>query len=141
MGLLCTATFYTGCAVQGTRGNGACGTCYRDRLGVAYPSLNGFPGDYSAQCSEPPIRKLSCGDILLLRRACPYDANMSVSVPIVDHGPGAACHLDVACGITTPAPSYYQRILDLTPVAFAAVGGSPTRGYIEVNVAYPGESL
>ena len=126
-----TATFFNNCDASH---RGACGTCYSDQGGVAYPHLVGFPGDYSAGCvAGGGMVALHCGDYITLGNFCsgqvPY-----LFAPIVDHGPGAACTLDTLCGIPT---SFGYRLLDLTPVTYANIGGDPLAGHVAVNIATP----
>lgn len=125
-----SASWYTTCNLS-TSGppNGACATCYRDLGGIAYPSLQGFPGNYASSCTYmPPV---SCGTYLGLTNLCtPY----GVASEVVDHGPGAACTLDPdEC-----LPNVWDyRLIDLTPYTFQNAGGSLWRGLTILEIGIP----
>ena len=122
-----TASFFNNCP-SSSPGGGACGLCQSNLGGVAYPSLNGFPGDYAASCTDQfgGLPALSCGDYLPIWNQCSNYGPLLVE--IADHGPGAACTLDnIPCG--NPIGSAY-RLLDLTPVSFADLGGDPNAGLV-----------
>jgi len=128
---------------------GACGTCRWDDGGVAYPAVNGFPGDYqrpysvsnpNGRCnSSVPyccntstgpgyLPYESCGTYLSLTNYC---KGGGVLTPIVDHGPGAACTRDhLEC---EPLVIGY-RLLDLTPVTYSDVGGNATYGRVMLEI-------
>ncbi len=131
-----TASFFNNCPTS-PPGGGACGTCFATLGGVAYPHLNGFPGDYSYYCApEPPpnnggLPAMNCGDYLPIWSTC-YSRN--IQSEIVDHGPGAACTLDqVTCPFTYRA----YRLLDLTPVTFSNLGGDPNAGLMMTEFQTP----
>ena len=134
-----TASFFNNCPTSGP-GGGACGTCYSNNGGVAYPHVTGFPTDYSYACApEPPpnnggLPALACGYYLPIS-SCTVS---SLLTPIVDHGPGAACTID-----QIPSPNcdgqanYCYRILDLTPITFSDLGGDPLQGLVLVAFTTP----
>ncbi len=125
-----TATYFNNCpaASGGGHGAGACGTCFRDEGGIAYPNVTGHPPDYSSSCTSyyGGITPEPCGQYLNLVNYCVYGED--VAAPIVDHGPGAACTLDTISYACTGA-NYAYRLLDLTPLTYSDIGGDLQAGH------------
>ena len=127
------ASWYNLCPTSGS-GGGACGTCFSNRSGMAYPNVSGHGPDYSynngCTVADGGITQESCGTNLTVygvpQSSC---VQKKLSVPIVDHGPGAACHSDhISC------PYYYSyRLIDLTAYSFTAFGGPLSYGIMYVE--------
>ncbi|HXM42300.1 MAG TPA: hypothetical protein VN924_13690 [Bryobacteraceae bacterium] len=124
-----TASYYT-CA----KGSGACGTCNSNNTNqVCYPDLNGHPPNYAASCGPIPVH--SCGDVLYVANYCNCADPIGASLTVVDHGPGAACTVDVPqCDLCTcSGGNKYYRYMDLPQNTFTALGGNLTQGLIIVG--------
>jgi hypothetical protein len=111
-----TLSHFDSCPTSGS-GAGACGTCFSNQGGLAYPNLSGHvPPNYAYSCTHQfsgglPLK--SCGSYLNITPDC----GSATLAPIVDHGPGAACHLDpLLCHSTRVGYGY--RLLDATPTTF-----------------------
>ena len=113
----------------GTAGTGACGTCHSPNAQHAWPNT-------SNACWEI-TRPDRCG-LSLSRRTCGFAHrttnlcnNASITTTIADCGP----QTDLFCGETRCCGSTCasNRIIDLTPAAFSAIG-SLSAGLIPVSV-------
>jgi len=130
-----SASWYQTCneSSSGTP-NGACGTCYRDRPGLAYPNLLNHGTDWAGYCGYS-IPRLACGTVLTITN---NDCNTnSRAIPIVDKGPNLIsldCREDwLHCQTTTRA----FRLIDLTRQSFLDLGGQLTWGTMGVQIVTP----
>lgn len=114
--------------------NGACGTCYRDRPGVAYPHLANHGTDWALLCGLDMIPQLSCGtNITVTDQDC---STNSITIPVVDKGPNLPA-LDCPdnnyhCSLTRS-----PRVIDLTRQSFIDIGADPTWGLLGIKVDTP----
>lgn len=110
--------------------SGACGTCDSTKSGLAYPYLAGHPPNYARCQIFSQLPQHSCGDIIPVFGRCSGGLTW-VNVPIVDHGPGAACANDCPpCyvpDICRKDPNHLNiyRLVDLTRATFITVTGRP----------------
>lgn len=96
---------------------------------MAYPNVAGHvPPEYAASCDGGLLPLMACGDYLGIYNICDYTGEL-IYVPIVDHGPGAACNLDLM-PCSAYQPTYVSRILDLTPISYADLGGNVPAGHL-----------
>ncbi len=127
-----TATFFDSCPQSG-KGGGACGICFSNEAGIAYPYVTGHLPDCAKSCTVPhgfELPELACGAYVSIQNLC--STGGYIEFPIVDHGPGAACTLDMLpCDWNSDKnPQAGYRLLDLTPVTFQDLGGKVGAGYI-----------
>jgi hypothetical protein len=123
-------------------GSGACATCDRSKLGMAYPYLSGHPPNYANCSAFVGLPQHSCGDIIHTGLLCPIDPGTGGTgvgnIPIVDHGPGAACRCEVPhcyCPTCTCASNLdIHRLIDLTKAAFLQLGRPLSEGLEFVSV-------
>jgi len=129
------ATWYNTCNAQSSgTPNGACGTCYRDVPGVAYPNLLNHGTDWAYACGLP-MPRIACGTVLtIVNDDCSVGA--SITAPVVDKGPNLprlGCpDKDFHCSLTR-AP----LIIDLTEKAFTDLGGQLPWGIMGLHIIIP----
>lgn len=109
------------------KGSGACGTCDSHKIQCAWPKVVGHGKNYCAAC-YPNLPAFKCGDVLSLTNLC---TNKTIQVAVSDHGPGACCNVTKkpVCKAVKNT-----RLIDLTPAAFAAMGGDFAVGVYPIKV-------
>lgn len=107
----------------------ACQACNFSDAGLAWPAVSGHtPPNYAAGCFN--INTLACQSNITVTNLC---TGQSMSLPILDHGPGAACASDhAACNQTN-----YTRLADLTDAAYFDLGGKASEGIFPARITTP----
>ena len=102
----------------GSTGKGACGTCNSGSRQCAWPNASDacFNITRPDQCGENLLRR-TCGHTFFVRNLC---GTTEIAVSIADCGPHTNfwCGERACCGGSCAS----NRILDLTPSAFSAIG-------------------
>jgi hypothetical protein len=102
----------------GSTGHGACGTCNSGSRQCAWPNTSDacFSITRPDRCGEDLLRR-TCGHTFFVRNLC---RTTEIAVTIADCGP----QTDLWCGERSccSGSCASNRILDLTPSAFSAIG-------------------
>ena len=111
----CCGTAWGPC---GSAGHGACGTCNSGSRHCAWPNTSDacFAITRPDRCGDTLIRR-TCGHTFFVRNLC---QTTEISVKIADCGP----QTDLWCGEQSCCSGNCatNRLLDLTPSAFSAIG-------------------
>ena len=114
----------------GSTGKGACGTCNSASMQCAWPNASDACFDITRpdKCGKTLVRR-TCGYQFTITSLC---NNKAVRVKIADCGP----QTDLWCGEKTCCGTKCgtNRIMDLTPAAFSAIG-SLSSGRVPCTVA------
>jgi len=113
----------------GSAGGGACGTCRSGNYHCAWPNTSDacFSITRPDRCGLSLLRR-TCGHTFYVKHRC---GTKEIAVSVRDCGP----QTDLWCGERKCCSGVcaYNRILDLTPAAFSAIG-SLSAGIIPINV-------
>jgi hypothetical protein len=113
----------------GSAGGGACGTCRSASFHCAWPNTSDacFAITRPDRCGEGLLRR-TCGHQFFVKHRC---GTNEIAVTIRDCGPQTDlwCGEQRCCG----GVCVNNRILDLTPAAFSAIGNL-SAGIIPINV-------
>ncbi|GAB2904273.1 septal ring lytic transglycosylase RlpA family protein [Streptomyces mayteni] len=103
----------------GAAGGGACGDCRADGDHAAWPHLSESCWELTRPdlCGEHDLPRRGCGSVLTVSHQC---TGAAVTVTVSDCGPRTRefCGEGVCC----EGDCRTNRVLDLTPAAFAALG-------------------
>ncbi len=109
----------------GTTGHGKCGTCNSGSIQHAWPYVS--PGCNYVGCGRT-LQQYSCGIKQTIQNPC---TSKSILAPVADCGP----NMPLFCGDKkSDCAAYTDRIIDLTPAAFTALGVSLSAGKMSVVV-------
>lgn len=118
----CCGHAYGPCSATG---HGKCGTCNSGSIQHAWPVVT--PGCDVHGCGRT-LQAYSCGISQSIRNPC---TAVTIRATIADCGP----NMPLFCGDSkNDCAAYRDRIIDLTPAAFTALGVSLSAGKMSVTV-------